>query len=87
MLRALARVDVAALERNAAMLARAAAPAALCAVVKADGAQARGRGDGGQPRAVALDRREIDPGQGPHHRGYSRVSASRTSTRVTTPTS
>ena len=37
MLRALARVDVAALERNAAMLARAAAPAALCAVVKADG--------------------------------------------------
>ncbi len=37
MLRALARVDVAAIERNAALLARAAAPAALCAVVKADG--------------------------------------------------
>ena len=37
MLRALARVDLAAIERNAALLARAAAPAALCAVVKADG--------------------------------------------------
>jgi alanine racemase len=36
-LRALARVDVAAVERNCAVLARAAAPAALCAVVKADG--------------------------------------------------
>jgi len=37
MLRALARVNVAAIERNCARLARAAAPAALCAVVKADG--------------------------------------------------
>jgi alanine racemase len=37
MLRALARVDLAAIERNCATLARAAAPAALCAVVKADG--------------------------------------------------
>jgi alanine racemase len=37
MLRALARVDVAAIERNCAVLARAAAPAALCVVVKADG--------------------------------------------------
>jgi alanine racemase len=36
-LRALARVDVAAIERNCAVLARMAAPAALCAVVKADG--------------------------------------------------
>jgi alanine racemase len=35
--RALARVDVAAIERNCARLARVAAPAALCAVVKADG--------------------------------------------------
>jgi alanine racemase len=35
--RALARVDVGAIERNCARLARAAAPAALCAVVKADG--------------------------------------------------
>jgi alanine racemase len=35
--RALARVDVAAIERNCAELARVAAPAALCAVVKADG--------------------------------------------------
>jgi alanine racemase len=35
--RALARVDVAAIERNCAVLARAVAPAALCAVVKADG--------------------------------------------------
>src|SRR5919198_1299550 len=37
MLRALARVDLAAIERNCARLADAAAPAALCAVVKADG--------------------------------------------------
>jgi len=35
--RALARVDLRAIERNAARMARAAAPAALCAVVKADG--------------------------------------------------
>ena len=34
--RALARVDLAALERNCATLARAAAPATLCAVVKAN---------------------------------------------------
>src|SRR4051794_22563725 len=37
MLRALARVDLAAIERNCARLAAVAAPAALCAVVKADG--------------------------------------------------
>ena len=37
MLRALARVNLAAIERNCARLAAAAAPAALCAVVKADG--------------------------------------------------
>jgi alanine racemase len=37
MLRALARVDVSAIERNCAELARVAAPAALCAVVKAAG--------------------------------------------------
>ena len=36
-LRAVARVDLAAVERNCAELARVAAPAALCAVVKADG--------------------------------------------------
>jgi alanine racemase len=36
-LRALARVSVGAIERNAARLAAAAAPAALCAVVKGDG--------------------------------------------------
>jgi alanine racemase len=36
-LRALARIDVGAIARNAARLAEAAAPAALCAVVKADG--------------------------------------------------
>jgi len=36
-LRAVARVDVAAIERNCARLAAAAAPAGLCAVVKADG--------------------------------------------------
>jgi len=35
--RALARVDLRAIERNAARMARAAAPAVLCAVVKADG--------------------------------------------------
>jgi alanine racemase len=37
MRRALARVDLAAIERNCARLADVAAPAALCAVVKADG--------------------------------------------------
>ncbi len=37
MLRAVARIDVAAVRRNCALLARAAAPAALCVVVKADG--------------------------------------------------
>jgi alanine racemase len=36
-LRALARIDVGAIERNCARLARVAAPARLCAVVKADG--------------------------------------------------
>jgi alanine racemase len=36
-LRALARIDVGAIERNCAWLARVAAPARLCAVVKADG--------------------------------------------------
>ena len=35
--RALARVDLGAIERNCARLATAAAPARLCAVVKADG--------------------------------------------------
>ena len=37
MVRALARVDLAAIERNCGRLASAAAPAVLCAVVKADG--------------------------------------------------
>ena len=37
MLRAVARVNLAAIERNCARLARAAAPARLCAVVKANG--------------------------------------------------
>src|SRR5215211_6197207 len=37
MIRAVARVDVGAIERNCARLAAAAAPARLCAVVKADG--------------------------------------------------
>jgi alanine racemase len=37
MLRAVARVDVAAIERNCARLAAVAAPARMCAVVKADG--------------------------------------------------
>jgi alanine racemase len=37
MVRALARVDLAAIERNCARLAAVAAPARLCAVVKADG--------------------------------------------------
>src|SRR3954453_20771568 len=37
MLRALARVNLAAIERNCARLADVAAPAVLCAVVKADG--------------------------------------------------
>jgi alanine racemase len=36
-MRAVARVDLAAIERNCARLVRAAAPARLCAVVKADG--------------------------------------------------
>ena len=46
--RALARVDLAAIERNCARLARVAAPAALCAVVKADG-----YGHGAAPAARA----------------------------------
>ena len=37
MVRALARVDLGAIERNCARLAAIAAPARLCAVVKADG--------------------------------------------------
>ena len=37
MVRALARVDLGAIERNVARLAAVAAPAALCAVVKGDG--------------------------------------------------
>src|ERR687895_432656 len=37
MLRALARIDLGAIARNCARLAEAAAPARLCAVVKADG--------------------------------------------------
>ena len=37
MVRALARVDLGAIERNCARLAAVAAPARLCAVVKADG--------------------------------------------------
>src|SRR4051812_32739512 len=37
MLRALARVDAGAIERNCARLAATVAPARLCAVVKADG--------------------------------------------------
>src|SRR6185295_10386107 len=37
MVRALARVDVGAIERNCARLAATVAPARLCAVVKADG--------------------------------------------------
>ena len=59
--RALARVNVAAIERNVARLAAAAAPARLCAVVKADGyghgAVAVGRaalGGGAHALAVAL---------------------------------
>jgi alanine racemase len=47
-LRALARVDVGAIARNCAVLAGAAAPAALCAVVKADG-----YGHGAAPAARA----------------------------------
>ncbi len=37
MVRALARIDLGAVERNCARLAAAVAPARLCAVVKADG--------------------------------------------------
>ena len=48
MLRALARIDDAAIERNCAVLARAAAPAQLCVVVKADG-----YGHGAAPAARA----------------------------------
>ena len=53
--RALARVNVAAIERNVARLAAAAAPARMCAVVKADGyghgaaAAARSAQAGGAP--------------------------------------
>ena len=48
-MRALARIDLAAIERNCARLARVAAPAALCAVVKADG---YGHGDVPAARAA-----------------------------------
>jgi len=48
MRRAVARIDLAAIERNAAHLASTAAPAALCAVVKADG-----YGHGAVPAAKA----------------------------------
>jgi len=48
-LRALARIDLAAIERNCAQVARVAAPAALCAVVKADG---YGHGDVPAARAA-----------------------------------
>src|SRR3954469_7254849 len=48
-MRALARVDVGAIERNCARLAAVAAPAALCAVVKADG---YGHGAGAAARAA-----------------------------------
>jgi alanine racemase len=48
MVRALARVDVGAIERNCARLAAAVAPARLCAVVKADG-----YGHGAAPAARA----------------------------------
>ena len=54
-MRALARVDLGAIERNCARLAAVAAPAALCAVVKADGyghgavAAARAAQAGGAP--------------------------------------
>ena len=47
-MRALARVDLAAIARNAARLAEVAAPARLCAVVKADG-----YGHGAAPAARA----------------------------------
>src|ERR687892_2091185 len=55
MVRALARVDLGAIERNCARLAAVAAPARLCAVVKADGyghgavAAARAAQAGGAP--------------------------------------
>jgi alanine racemase len=64
MLRALARVDVAAIARNCATLARAAAPAALCAVVKGDGyghgavAAARAAQAGGASRLAVATARE-----------------------------
>jgi alanine racemase len=48
MVRALARIDAGAIERNCARLAAVAAPAALCAVVKADG-----YGHGAAPAARA----------------------------------
>ncbi len=51
MVRAQARVDLGAIERNAERLAGAAAPAALCAVVKADG-----YGHGAAPAAAAAMR-------------------------------
>jgi alanine racemase len=50
-LRALARIDTGAIERNCARLAAAVAPAALCAVVKADG-----YGHGAVPAARAAQR-------------------------------
>ena len=76
-MRALARVDLGAIERNCARLAAVAAPAALCAVVKADGyghgavaGRARGaggrrelagRGDGARRRAGCARRASTGP--------------------------
>ena len=60
MLRALARVDVGAIERNCARLAAVAAPAALCAVVKADG---YGHGAVPAARAALRRRRELAGGR------------------------
>jgi alanine racemase len=68
MVRALARVDVGAIERNCARLAAAVAPARLCAVVKADGyghgavAAARAAlagGAGSLAVATALEARQL----------------------------
>ena len=56
-MRALARVDLAAIERNCARLARVAAPAALCAVVKADG-----YGHGARARRARRAGRRARPG-------------------------
>ena len=74
-LRALARVDPGAIERNCARLAAAVAPARLCAVVKADG-----YGHGAVPAARAAQARRGALARGGDGRRGGRAARRRAST-------